>query len=130
MRRRRLGELRCLSPLPLGLRAAAPAPLPGGGCEPVGARAFPPGPARHAFRGGPQSRTASPGDLARFRLLGGTPPRAREGWTPAGAESDPSRADAARVSFNRQRVAGDSSLSAGAVRRRDLDSPDRPGVRT
>lgn len=33
-RRRRLGELPCLSPLPLGGRAAAPAPLPGGGSEP------------------------------------------------------------------------------------------------
>lgn len=40
-RRRRLGELRCLSPLPLGGRAAAEAPLPRGGSEPVSARASP-----------------------------------------------------------------------------------------
>lgn len=43
VRRRRLGELRCLSPLPLDRRAAAPAPLPGGGYEPVGVGASPPG---------------------------------------------------------------------------------------
>lgn len=46
VQRRRLGELRRLSPLPLGCRAAAPAPLPGGGCEPVSARASPPPPGR------------------------------------------------------------------------------------
>lgn len=118
-RRRRLGELRCLSPLPLGGRAATPAPLPGGGCEPVSARASPlpqacPSPSPKGTRSlswglgtAPTVHRDSAPDPGVIR-----PP-------PATPENDPTRADAARVQFRSgwRGTPASAILSAGAARR-------------